>query len=228
MSKELRFTPELFTFLRELKANNNREWFDVNKPRFHAEVRDPFLAFIAAWRPRLMNLSAHYVADSKPMGGSLFRIYRDTRFSKNKDPYKTVASAYFPHEAGKENTPGIYLHLEPERCFVGIGLYQPDTTTRQTIAHTIATKPDEWLALKNEKAFKKLFTFSGSSLQRVPKPYDADHPLAEDLKRKDFFVVANLTEKQVCAKDFLDKFETTCATAAPLLRFLTRTVNLAW
>ena len=228
MTKELRFTPELFAFLRELKANNNREWFDANKPRFHADVRDPFLAFIAAWRPRLLNLSAHYVADPKPMGGALFRIYRDTRFSTNKDPYKTVASAYFPHESGKENTPGIYLHLEPDQCFVGIGIYQPDTTTRQLIAHTIATKADEWLALKNEKAFKKLFTFSGSSLQRVPKPYEPDHPLAEDLKRKDFIVVAQLTEKQVCAKDYLDKFETTCATAAPLLRFLTRTVNLAW
>ncbi|NOT59742.1 MAG: DUF2461 domain-containing protein, partial [Acidobacteria bacterium] len=168
--------------------------------------------------------SPHYVVEPK----SLFRIYRDTRFSKNKDPYKTVASAYFWHEAGKENTPGFYLHLEPDQCFVGIGIYQPDTTTRQTIVHTIATKADEWQAIKNEKAFKKHFKFSGESLQRVPKPYEQDHPLAEDLRRKDFIVVAQLNEKQVCAKDFLDKFETMCATAAPLMRFLTHTVKLTW
>jgi uncharacterized protein (TIGR02453 family) len=228
MTKELRFTPELFTVLRELKANNNREWFEANKPRYLATVREPLLAFVAAWRPRLMNISPHFVADPKPMGGSVYRPYRDTRFSKNKDPYKTVASAYFWHEAGKENTPGFYLHLEPDQCFVGFGIYQPETALRQTIAYAIATKPEEWLAIKNEKNFKKTFTFGGTSLQRVPKPYEPDHPLAEDLKRKDFIVVGNLTEKQVCAKDFLDKFEALAVTAAPLMAFLTRTANLKW
>ena len=228
MAKELRFTPELFVFLRELKAHNNREWFEANKPRYQVEVRDPLLAFIAAWRPRLMNISPHFVADPKPMGGSMFRIYRDTRFSTNKDPYKTAASAYCWHEAGKENTPGFYLHLEPDQYFVGMGIYYPDTPTRQLIAHTIATHADEWQAIKQEKTFKKLFTFGGGSLQRVPKPYEPDHPLAEDLKRKDFIVVAKLTEKQVCAKDFLDKFESLAVTAAPLMSFLTRAVKLSW
>jgi uncharacterized protein (TIGR02453 family) len=226
--KELRFTPELFTFLRELKANNQRAWFDANKARYQSDVRDPLLAFIAAWRPRLAAISPHYIADPKPMGGSMFRIYRDTRFSKNKDPYKTVASAYFWHEAGKENTPGFYLHLEPDQCFVGMGVYQPDTTMRGVIAQTIARKADDWQAIKQDKAFKQLFTFGGDSLQRVPKPFDADHPLAEDLKRKDFIVVANLTEKQVCAKDFLDKYETLCRTAAPLMAFLTHAMHLRW
>ena len=228
MPKELRFTPALFEFLRELKAHNNREWFEANKSRYQADVRDLLLAFIAAWRHRLTTISPHFVADPKPMGGSMFRIYRDTRFSKNKDPYKTVASAYFWHEAGKENTPGFYLHLEPDQCFVGMGVYQPDTPVRQLIAQTIVTRADEWQSIKQDKAFKKAFTFSGDSLQRVPKPYDASHPLAEDLKRKDFIVVANLTEKQVCAKDFLDKYETLCRTAAPLMSFLTRAVSLPW
>ena len=228
MPKELRFTPELFAFLRELKANNNRAWFEANKPRYQAEVRDPFLAFIAALRPRLAALSPHYVADPKPMGGSLFRIYRDVRFAKNKDPYKTVASAYFWHEAGKENTPGFYLHFEPEQCFVGMGMYQPDAVLRAKVAATIAAKADEWQAIKNEQAFKKTFAFGGDSLQRVPKPYDADHPLAADLKRKDFIVIANLTEQQVCAKNFLDTFEKLCVTAAPLMAFLTRAANLPW
>ena len=228
MAKELRFTPELFTFLRELKANNNREWFEANKPRFQADVSDPLLAFVAAWRPRLLNLSPHFIADPKPVGGSVSRIHRDQRFSKNKDPYKTALYLAFWHEVRKVNTPVFYLQLDLDQCFMAMGIYQPDTPTRQLIAHTIATHADEWQSIKQEKDFKKTFKFGGESLQRVPKPYEPDHPLAEDLKRKDFIVVANLTEKQVCAKDFLDKFETTCATAAPLLRFLTRTVNLTW
>ena len=228
MAKELRFTPQLFEFLTELKANNNREWFEANKPRYQADVREPFLAFIAALRPRLLNLSPYYVADPKPLGGSLFRIYRDTRFSKNKDPYKTVASAYFWHEAGKLDTPGFYLHLEPGECFIGCGLYQPDPKTRTKVTDAIVAQADEWQRLTGAKEFKKLFKFGGESLQRVPKQYDPAHPLAEDLKRKDFILVANLTEKQVCAKDFLDKYETLVTASAPFVAFLCRAVGLPW
>lgn len=228
MAKELRFTPHLFDFLRELKANNNREWFEANKQRYTEDVRDPFLAFIAAFRPRLQNICPRHVADPKPMGGSMFRIYRDTRFSKNKEPYKTTASAFFWHEAGKHETPGFYLHLAPDQCFVGMGLYQPDPKTRIKVTEAIAAQAEQWQAIKGAKEFKKQFEFAGDSLQRVPKPYAADHPLAEDLKRKDFIVVANLTEKQVTAKDFLDRFETLCATGAPLVAFLSRAVGLPW
>jgi uncharacterized protein (TIGR02453 family) len=228
MVKELRFTPQLFEFLRELKANNNREWFEANKARYVADVREPFLAFIAAFRPRLLNLSPHYVADPKPMGGSMFRIYRDTRFSKNKEPYKTAASAYFWHAAGKLDTPGFYLHLEPEQCFIGCGLYQPDPKTRTKVADAILAKAEEWQRITGAKEFKKLFKFGGEALQRVPKQYDPAHPLAEDLKRKDFIVVANLTEKQVCAKDFLDRYEALCAASAPFVAFLARAVGLPW
>ena len=97
MVKDIRFTPHLFDFFRELKGNNKKEWFDANKDRYLAEVRDPLLAFIAAFRPRLLEISPYLVADPKPTGGSMFRIYRDTRFSKNKIPYKTHASAFFSH-----------------------------------------------------------------------------------------------------------------------------------
>ena len=229
MAKELRFTPRLFEFLGELKANNNREWFEANKQRYLDDVRDPFLAFIAAFRPRLQNISPRYVADPKPSGGSLFRIYRDTRFSKNKAPYKTVASAYFGHEAGKANAPGIYLHFEPEKCFVGIGYYHPDPATRRKVTDAIVAQPEAWQAITGAKELKKRFELhDGELLQRVPKPYDPNHPLAEDLKRKSFIVWANLTEKQVCAKDFLDRLESLCQTSAPFLAFLVRAMGLPW
>ncbi len=224
MAKELRFTPALFDFLRELKANNNRDWFEANKPRYLADVRDPFLAFIAALRPRLQNLSPHYVVEPKCM----FRIYRYTRFANDKTPYKTAASAYFWHQAGKLDTPGFYLHMEPGECFVGMGLYQPALALRNQVVAAIAAKADEWQSITGTKEFKKLFKFGGEALQRVPKPYGEDHPLAADLKRKDFIAVAQLTEAQVCAKDFLDKYEALCTAGAPLVAFLTRTVGLPW
>lgn len=224
MAKDLRFPPALFDFLRELKANNNRDWFEANKACYLADVREPFLAFIAAFRPRLHNLSPHYVAEPK----SMFRIYRDTRFAKDKTPYKTAASAYFWHSAGKLDTPGFYLHMEPGECFVGMGLYQPAPALRNQVVAAIAANPDEWRAITGSKEFKKLFSFGGESLQRVPKPYGEGHPLATDLKRKDFIVMAKLTEKQVCASDFLDRFEALCTAAAPLVAFLTRATGLPW
>ncbi|MBI1761261.1 MAG: TIGR02453 family protein [Acidobacteria bacterium] len=227
MAKELRFTPALFDFLRELKANNNREWFEANKPRYLADVREPFLAFIAALRPRLQNLSPHYVVEPKCM----FRIYRDTRFAKDKTPYKTAASAYFWHQAGKLDTPGFYLHMEPGDCFVGMGLYEPAPALRNQVVAAIAANADEWRGITGAKEFKKQFTFSGDALQRVPKPYGEDQTLApvfEDLKRKSFIVVAKLNEKQVCASDFLDRYEALCTAGAPLVAFLTRAVGLPW
>ena len=95
-------SPALFDFLREFKANNERSWFEANKFRYHRDVREPMLDFIAAFRAPLADISPHFRADPRPSGGSLFRIYRDTRFSKDKSPYKTNAVAHFRHVAGKD------------------------------------------------------------------------------------------------------------------------------
>ena len=223
------FTPEVFRFLEELREHNDRDWFAANKQRYERDVRDPILRFIADIGPSLQKISPRFVADPRPSGGSLFRIYRDTRFSKNKAPYKTVASAYFAHEAGKIDAPGIYLHFEPEKCFVGIGLYHPDPATRRKVTDAIVAQAEVWQAVTGAKELKKQFELhDGELLQRVPKPYDPNHPLAADLRRKSFIVWANLTEKQVCAKDFLDRLEALCQTSAPFLAFLVRAMGLPW
>src|SRR5262252_1273358 len=176
MPKELRFTPRLFDFLRELKVNNKKEWFDANKDRYIADVRDPLLAFIAAVRPRLLEISPYLVADPKPTGGSMFRIYRDTRFSKNKAPYKTTASAFFSHQTGCKEGPGIYLHLEPESCFVGIGHWRPDSVARTRVTDAIAAKPDAWREATSGKEFRKLLKMEGEMLAKLPKLYEPRHP----------------------------------------------------
>ena len=129
---------ELFTFLAELKDNNDREWFQANKARYEERVKAPLLAFIAGFDERLARLSAHYVADPRPVGGSLFRIYRDVRFSKDKSPYKTAAGIHFRHERGKDaHAPGYYLNLEPGECFAACGLWMPASAQAQQIRAAI-------------------------------------------------------------------------------------------
>ena len=121
-------TPALFEFLLDLKDNNTRPWFEENKERYRSDVRDPVLDFIAAFAEPLANISPHFRADPRPNGGSLFRIYRDIRFARDKRPYKTNAGAHFRHSAGKNaHAPGFYLHLEPGECFAGCGVWRPDS-----------------------------------------------------------------------------------------------------
>jgi uncharacterized protein (TIGR02453 family) len=228
MAKELRFTPRLFDFLRELKANNKKEWFDANKDRYIVDVRDPLLAFIAALRPRFLEISPYLVADPKPSGGSMFRIYRDTRFSKSKEPYKTTTSAFFSHQAGGKEGPGIYLHLEPESCFVGIGHWRPAPVARTRVTDAIAAKPDAWRDAISGKEFRKLLRMEGDSMAKLPRQYDPQHSFAEDLKRKDFIVVSYFSEKQACARDFIERFDNISRVAAPFLEFVIKAAGLKW
>jgi len=229
MTDQTYITPKLFGFLTELKANNNREWFQANKQRYELQVREPLLRFITNFGLRLAEISPHYVADARKSGGSLFRIYRDVRFSKDKTPYKTAAGIQFRHESGKDvHAPGFYLHLEPGGVFMGVGIWHPDNKTLGKIRDTIIENPDRWQRAKNDVAFAKTFTLGGDSLKRAPKGYDPEHPLIEDLKRKDFIASTQLTEAEVCASDFIDRFADMCRTTTPFMAFLTTAIGLPW
>ncbi len=222
-------TPDLFTFFRELKENNNREWFEANKQRYEKQVREPLLEFIVDFGVRLPEISRHYVADARKSGGSLFRIYRDVRFSKDKTPYKTGAGVQFRHEQAKDvHAPGFYLHLEPNNVFIGGGIWHPDNKTLGKIRDAIVDQPEKWESAKNDKDFTSVFTLGGDSLKRGPKGYDPEHLLIEDLKRKDFVASIELTEQDACRADFIDQYTDMCKKQAPFIRFLTEAVGLAW
>jgi len=144
--------PGLFRFLKDLKAHNDREWFSENKARYETEARDAMLRFIGAFSGPLSSISHHFIADPRPSGGSMFRIYRDTRFSKDKTPYKTHLAAHFPHraiEAGGVHGPGFYLHLEPGGSFAGGGLWHPDPGSLFKVRQAIVVRSAAWRALKN-------------------------------------------------------------------------------
>jgi len=221
------FTPELFAFLRALEKNNTKAWFEKNRERYETHVRAPMLRFISDFGPKLGRISKHVLADPRPVGGSLFRIYRDTRFSKDKRPYKTNAGAQFRHAAGKDvHAPGYYLHLGTDGVFAGAGIWHPDAEALNKIRRAIVARPVAWKKLKAGPVNTGRSRLGGDSLKRPPRGFDPDHPLVEDLKRTDFYTGTPLTEKQVCSAGFIDKYAKLCATASPLMKFLCGALEL--
>ena len=221
------FTPATFKFLTQLGTHNERDWFNANKPRFLADVQEPALQFIADFAPRLAGISEHLVADPRPQGGSLFRIYRDTRFSKDKTPYKTHIAMRFGHEAGLGvHAPGLYLHIEPGASYAGVGLWRPETALARTIREAIVADPIAWKKAAHAKSFTNRFTPDGESLARPPRGFDADHPLIEDLKRKDFVAGTRLDDALVTSERLITEYAAMGRTAAPFLGFLTRAIGL--
>jgi uncharacterized protein (TIGR02453 family) len=217
------FGPELFRFLKDLKANNDRTWFAENKDRYEREVREPALAFVEDFAPHLNDISPHFVADPRPSGGSLFRIHRDTRFSKDKSPYKTQVGIQFRHERAKDaHTPGFYLHLQPGSVFAALGIWHPDAPALAKIREAIAADPQAW------RRASEGVRLGGESLKRAPAGFDPDHPQIEDLKRKDFIASVELTQKDACSAGFLERYAGTCRDGAPLVRFICSALELPY
>jgi uncharacterized protein (TIGR02453 family) len=223
------FRPALFDFLRDLEANNTREWFAENKGRYEDHVKEPSLRFISDFGPPLREISPHFQAIPKGVGGSLFRIHRDTRFSKDKTPYKTHVGLHFRHSRAKDaHAPGFYLHLATSGSFIGLGIWHPDGPALRSIRSAIAENPSGWRQARDDEAFAATFELAGDSLKRPPRDYSPDHPLVEDLKRKDFIGVANVTRKEALASDFPRRFAEACARGAPLVRFLCKALDVPY
>jgi uncharacterized protein (TIGR02453 family) len=221
-TNEASFGRELFGFLADLKTHNDRDWFNANKARYEADLLEPALAFIEDFGPHLHQISPHLRADARRVGGSLFRIYRDTRFSKDKTPYKTTAGIWFKHEQAKDvHAPGFYLHLAPGDVFAGGGIWHPDTKTLTKIRDAIVADSGGW-----REATRGIEFGMGEELKRVPSGYDKDHPLAQDLKRKNFAVLKRLSEKEATGSEFLQHYAGVCESMAPTMRFLCRAIGV--
>jgi uncharacterized protein (TIGR02453 family) len=215
------FSPELFAFLRQLKRHNDRDWFAKNKMRYQQVAVEPAMLFISGFAASLATLSPYFVADARPTRGSLFRIYRDTRFSSDKLPFKTHIGIRFSHENGKDvHAPIFYLHLDPDGCYVAAGVWHPDNRALTRIRSAIVASPEQW-----EKATRKL-ELEGESLTRPPKGFCSSHPLIEDLKRKDFVASVALTEEQVCSPKLMQEFTAAGRKLKPLVEFTTKALGL--
>lgn len=205
MPRQSYFSPAMFTFLREVEANNNRPWWEENKHRYITLIREPAKEFIADFGPRLQAISEHFVADTRTNGGSLMRPYRDTRFSKDKTPYKTNVGIQFRHERGKDvHAPGFYIHIEPGACFAGVGMWRPEPKVARLIRDSIYEEPDRWRKVTKLKAFTDTWDIDPGEdemLKRVPKEYqDGKYP--DDVRMKSFTAGHKLTQKAVTSSDF--------------------------
>lgn len=221
------FTPKLFAFLRDLAEHNDREWFKAHQNEYEQYIREPALDFITDFSKPLSRISEHFVADSRTVGGSLFRIQRDTRFAKDKTPYKENTGMQFRHILAKDvHSPGYYLNLQPGECYMGLGLWRPETKVAYRIREYIADHPAEWKRASRGKRFAEVFQVTGDSLVRPPRGFDEDHPLIEDLKRKDFIASRRLTHAQVTSDRFMEDFTHYCKAATPYMRFLCDAVGV--
>jgi len=221
------FPEDFFKFFGDLKQNNNRPWFNDNKSRYYESVVNPISEFIVCMAPRLKKISRHYIADPKPHGGSMFRIYRDTRFSRDKSPYKTHAGVQFRHEAGRNaHAPGFYVHLDNEDLFFGGGVWLPASPQLNLIRDYIADNPRAWGRLRNARKVKEAGGIRGDSLKRPPRGFDADHAHIEDLKRKSFFLMTEAPSDHALQPGFLDEVTESFRRAAPLNRFITGALDL--
>jgi len=215
------FTPELFRFLARLKRNNNRDWFLAHHEEFDTYVRQPALRFITEFAEPLYEIAPYLVADPRPSRGSLFRIYRDVRFSPDKRPYKTHLAMRFSHRGKDVHSPGFYLHLEPGGCFAASGLWHPEPPTLLRVRSAIVSRPKEW------RAVRKLLNWDDATkLTRPPRGFPADHEFVEDLKLRDIGTAVEFTDNQVCGPRFMSIFAAACSSMSPLAAFLSSAVGL--
>ena len=215
------FTRATLEFLGELAANNNRAWFECNKSRYELLVRNPALDFIEAMDPVLREFAPHFRTDPRKIGGSLMRVYRDTRFSHNKTPYKTNIGIQFRHELGKDvHAPGFYVHIATDECFLAVGCWHPDADALARIRDRIAQKPEKWFSARDHQPFVEHWALSGDYLTRPPRAYSADHPAIEDLKRKDFVAIAPLSHADVIAPNLVRRAGTSFAASVSFMKFL--------
>lgn len=219
-------TPKLFKFLKELKRNNERDWFAENKARYEQDVRDPAVELVRQIEKPLSRTAPMLRAIPKGHGGSVMRIYKDTRFSKDKTPYKTNVGISFRHEADKNiHAPGVYIHLDPDECFIGAGCWRPQSKTLAAIRASIDEDPKVWIRARDNKPFRTLFDLAGESLKTSPRDYPRDHPMIEDLRRIDFIAVAPVTQAQMTSDEIVSIVIDHVKKARPLMRFLCNAID---
>lgn len=221
------FPPDLFHFLRELGRNNNRPWFHAERERYLAVVVRPMSEFIVAMQPRLAAISRHYVADPRPHGGSMFRIHRDTRFARDKTPYKTHAACQFRHVRGRDaHAPGFYVHLEPDGLYFGGGIWRPPAPQLNRIRDFIVDNARSWARIRNAPRVRAAGGIQGDTLTRAPRGYNPEHMHIEDIRRTSFYVMTEADPDAALEPDFPDAVASAFRRAAPLTRFVCDALDL--
>ena len=220
------FPPEGMTFLRGLKKHNTREWFQPRKEIYEEKVKSPMLELVTALMQRLADFAPDYVADPNK---AIYRIYRDTRFSKDKTPYKTHIAAVFKHrDLEKHSGAGFYFSVAPEEIEVGGGVYMPMPEHLLAIRNYLAENHEEFRRIAAARDVRRLFgEVTGDSLSRVPKGFAADHPAVDLLRMKQFLLFRTLEGSLATTPKLYREVISRFQAMSPFLEFLNRPLNRA-
>jgi uncharacterized protein (TIGR02453 family) len=214
-----RFSAETLRFLRALKRNNRREWFNAHRDDYEMHVRQPMTAVVERLAEDFRAFAPELVASPKV---SMYRIYRDTRFSENKAPYKTHVAAVFPTRGlPKHEGAGAYFHVSPESVWIGGGLYMPQPPQLHAIREHIASNVKQLRAIVESPAFRRqVGALEGDKLQRVPRGFPSDHAAAEYLKFRHFIAGAEFPAAFAASPKFYGTLLSVFRRLMPLARFL--------
>jgi len=208
-----------FDFLEQLSENNNREWFAQNK-QLYEEAKADLLIMIAELIKEFSAIDSQYSADTEPKK-ALMRIYRDVRFSKNKDPYKKNYGIAFDVKGYGPSTPSYYLHIQPGNCFFGVGFWQPEPQVLKMIREEIDYNTSEFLDVIHADDFKKIYVLSQEDkLKKAPKGYEMDHPQIELLKLKSFIAIYKMEDAAFFKPTIVNTLKTAFESIQPFVLFL--------
>jgi len=213
-----RFSAETLRFLRALKRNNRREWFNAHRDDYERHVREPMTAIVERLAADFRSFAPELVASPKI---SMYRIYRDTRFSENKAPYKTHVAAVFPTRGfAKHEGAGLYFHVSTDDVWIGGGMYAPQPPQLQAVREHIAENVRQLRAIVESPAFRRAITLEGEKLSRVPRGFPKDHEAAEYLKFRHFIAGAEFPAALAASPKFYTTLTATFRAVLPLARFL--------
>jgi uncharacterized protein (TIGR02453 family) len=220
------------TFLRQLKRNNKREWFQANRDAYEAEVLQPLKLLVEEMDVRFGHFAPEFVGDPKR---SIFRIYRDVRFSKDKSPYKTHAASWFKHRnsghgVGSEthgSGAGFYFHVEPGASMLAGGIWMPPRPSLNQLRESIAARPSEFEKTLSAPAFKRRFgkLSEEAMLSRLPRGFAPGHPAEAWLRYQSFTVHAMLSDDEVMSRRLPDRLQKDYAAMLPFVRWLNRSLG---
>jgi uncharacterized protein (TIGR02453 family) len=216
-------------FLADLRQNNSKAWFDEHRDIYDEHVKEPMLAFVRDAGVEFQKFAPKIIADPR-INGSIYRIYRDVRFSRNKLPYKThVAAIFWPEGGAKHGSACYYIHLEPEKVMIGGGLYMPESAVLQNVREALAEHHDKFRKLLRASAFKKAFgEMYGESLKRPPRGFDKEHPAIELIKQKQFLAsVDRKTDGVVYSRKILTETMRLFKALTPFNEFLNSAIGLS-
>ncbi|WP_313251012.1 DUF2461 domain-containing protein [Stenotrophomonas sp.] len=222
------FSDASYKFLRGLARHNDKAWFAEHKQQYEDHVRQPFLRLITDLQPDLTEVSAHFRADPRTVGGSLFRIYRDSRFSNDKTPYKTWQGARLFHERRKEvPAPSYYIHLAPGENFIGAGIWHPEPDTQRKLRQFIFDNPGSWKAAAHAPAVRRRYDFETSEkLVRPPRGFPADFEFIDDLKHRNWVLWRAIDDDTMTGPRLRQTVAKDLAALAPFVDYLCAALDL--